>query len=102
MVNTIAIVLGSVLMLGSAYVGAAPAKRPTDVQQGKSGETGLIHVATCNDGKEYWAKTNEHRGACSGHGGVASWTDGSPVKAKGRKTSYRFDAIPASEECNHY
>jgi hypothetical protein len=50
----------------------------------------MIHVATCNDGKEYWAKTNEHRGACSGHGGVASWVDGSEVKSKGRKTSYRF------------
>lgn len=93
MINTIAIVLGSVLMLGSAYASGAPAaKRPTDVQKGTSGQTGMIHVATCNDGKEYWARTNEHRGACSGHGGVATWTDGSPVKATGRKTAYKLGA----------
>lgn len=49
----------------------------------------LTHVATCNDGKEYYAPTNEHRGACSGHGGVQSWTDGSEVKSHGRKTEYR-------------
>ena len=47
-----------------------------------------IHVATCNDGKEYYARTNEHRGACSGHKGVAKWADGTPVKAS-KASSYR-------------
>jgi hypothetical protein len=84
MVNATAIILGSLLMLGSAYAGAAPAP----VQKGKSGETGTIKVATCKDGKEYWAPTNEHRGACSGHGGVAVWADGSPVKAP-KSSRYR-------------
>lgn len=84
--NAIATMVGAALILFSAYASAAP--KPTDVQKGKSGETGLIKVATCKDGKEYWAPTNEHRGACSGHGGVASWADGSPVKA-GRTSRYR-------------
>jgi len=51
----------------------------------------LVPVATCNDGKTMMG-TNpaEHRGACSGHGGVASWADGSPARSHGgRKTSYR-------------
>lgn len=48
-----------------------------------------VHVATCRDGKEMYAKTNEHRGACSGHGGVASWANGSPVKSHERKTEYK-------------
>lgn len=85
----IASMIASLIALGAATAYGAPAKPAPDVQKGKSGETGLIHVATCNDGKEYWAKTNEHRGACSGHGGVAVWMDGSPVKGSGRKTQYR-------------
>lgn len=46
-------------------------------------------LATCNDGKTMYSETGDHRGACAGHGGVKAWADGSPVKAKGRKTSYR-------------
>lgn len=47
-------------------------------------------LATCNDGKTEYSTTGDHRGACSGHGGVASWADGSPVRAKAHKTtSYR-------------
>jgi hypothetical protein len=46
-------------------------------------------VATCNDGKTMYSETGDHRAACSGHGGVKAWADGSPVKSKGRKTSYR-------------
>lgn len=42
----------------------------------------LIKVATCNDGKEYYAPTNDHRFACAGHKGVAKWEDGSPMRAK--------------------
>lgn len=50
----------------------------------------MVEVATCNDGKVYSHVTGERRGACSGHGGVASWADGSPVKAKGgSRTSYK-------------
>jgi len=49
----------------------------------------LVHVATCNDGKELYKPTNQHIGACRGHGGVKSWADGSAVKAKGGKSEYR-------------
>lgn len=46
-------------------------------------------VAVCNDGQTMYSTTpTEHRGACSGHGGVASFADGSPVKSHTRKTSY--------------
>lgn len=89
MKTLIATMIASLIAFGAATAYAAPAARPTDVQKAKSGETGMIHVATCNDGKEYWARTEEHRGACSGHGGVAAWSDGSPVKSGARKTSYR-------------
>jgi hypothetical protein len=87
MKTLIASMLASLIAIGAAT--AYGADKPTDVQKSKSGEDGLIRVATCNDGKEYWARTNEHRGACSGHGGVAAWADGSEVKSHGRKTSYR-------------
>lgn len=46
-------------------------------------------LATCNDGKTMYSETGDHRGACSGHGGVKAWADGSPVKSHGKKTSYR-------------
>jgi hypothetical protein len=46
-------------------------------------------VATCADGKVYRSASGEHRGACSGHGGVVAWADGSPVKSNKRKTEYR-------------
>lgn len=86
MKTTIALMLASLFTFGAAVATAAPS---VDVQHSKSGQDGQIKVATCNDGKAYWSRTNEHRGACSGHGGVAAWTDGSPVHSNGRKTSYR-------------
>lgn len=43
-------------------------------------------VAKCRDGKSWHSDSKEHRGVCSGHGGVESWTDGTPVKGKGRKS----------------
>lgn len=47
-------------------------------------------VATCRDGKTAYSASDEHRGKCSGHGGVASWADGSPVRSKGgAKDEYR-------------
>lgn len=48
-----------------------------------------VKVATCVDGKVMCAATNEHRGACASHGGVASWADGSEVKSHARKTEYK-------------
>lgn len=45
-------------------------------------------VATCKDGQTYSNDTGHHVGACRGHGGVAKWADGSPVKAKGGHSSY--------------
>lgn len=81
----------SLALLFSAVALGAPAAKPVDTKHSVSGNgtDGLIKVATCTDGKAYYAPTNEHRGACSGHGGVAEWSDGTPVKAHARKTSYR-------------
>lgn len=59
---------------------AAPAKGP---------DVAGVETATCRDGMTYYHPTGEHRGACSGHGGVAQWADGSPVKSHGRKGAYR-------------
>lgn len=50
---------------------------------------GRALVATCKDGKTYWHPTGEKRGACSGHGGVAKWADGSEVKSHAKKTEYK-------------
>ncbi len=53
------------------------------------------HVATCADGKEFYTSSigkdgkPSHAGACAGHGGVAKWTDGSPVKSHAKKTEYK-------------
>jgi hypothetical protein len=98
----IAAMLATFLSLGFATAYAADktptkaASKPTpgdatkaDAKRSKSGaggDNGLIRVATCADGKAYFAPTNEHRGACSGHGGVVEWADGSPVRAKGGKS----------------
>ncbi len=46
-------------------------------------------LAKCNDGKTMYSTTGDHRGACAGHGGVAAWADGSPVKSHKPKTSYK-------------
>jgi hypothetical protein len=48
----------------------------------------MVPVATCADGGTYSNLTGEHRGACSGHGGVVAWADGSPVKSHAPKSSY--------------
>ena len=66
----------------------APAAKP--VPSASKGD-GKEKVADCRDGTSAWsANTTEHRGLCSGHGGVASYADGSPVKAKSeRKGEYR-------------
>lgn len=45
-------------------------------------------LATCRDGQTMYSATGDHRGACSGHGGVASWADGSPVHSSAPKTRY--------------
>ena len=49
-----------------------------------------VHVATCNDGKEYYNSTNDHRFACAGHKGVKAWSDGSPDRAKGSKGTREY------------
>lgn len=58
-------------------------------------EDAKVKVATCRDGKDFYTSSvgrdgkPSHMGACSGHGGVATWADGSPVKSHERKTEYR-------------
>lgn len=70
---------GALLLFAGGLATAAPAvKGPV-----------LKPVATCADGKTYSNASGEHRGACSGHGGVVSWADGSPVRARGRASSYK-------------
>lgn len=81
----VSLMLASMLSLAGSVALASPAKSPS--ASGVAND-GLIHVATCNDGKEYWNATGEHRGACGGHKGVAKWADGSPVKAR-KASSYR-------------
>lgn len=75
------IVSGLVVGLLACYSGtlhAAPTAAPK-----------LKPVATCADGGTYSNVSGEHRGACSGHGGVVAWADGSPVASKaGRTSSY--------------
>lgn len=73
----------ALVMLAASTVHAAPSKPPQAAPEG-------VKTAVCNDGKTYYSPTGEHRGACSGHHGVASWSDNSPVRSKGgAKTSYR-------------
>ncbi len=67
------------LLTYRAALGAESTKAPVKVE-----------CATCNDGKVMWcANPADHRGFCSGHQGVASYTDGSPVKSHTRKTEYK-------------
>lgn len=74
MKTRIASMIATTVILFSAIAMGAEAMKP---------------VATCNDGKVFSSVTGDHRGACSGHGGVAKWADGSPVKSHGKKTSYK-------------
>ena len=67
----------SLSMFWTALAFAAPANDKT------------VHVATCNDGKEMYSATNQHRGACASHGGVKVWGDGTPVKSHAKKSDYR-------------
>lgn len=56
----------------------------------KGAEPERKKVAVCADGKEYWSTSDKHQGACRGHGGVAQWADGSPVRSKAaKKGEYR-------------
>lgn len=75
------------LMLAQSVAFAKPTDK-APVPSASKGD-GKEHVATCNSGKEYWSSSTEHRGACSGEGGVKSWADGSPVRSKARKGEYR-------------
>ena len=74
----IALMLASLVTLGAAVASAAPAAKL---------DNGKIHVATCNDGKEYYNLTGDHRGACSGHKGVKVFADGTVPKSRGGKSS---------------
>lgn len=75
------------LILALAMPAYAAPKAPSSPVAASKPAEGVL-TATCRDGKSYYHPTGEHRGACSGHQGVASWTDGSPVKAKSG-ASYR-------------
>lgn len=82
-------------LLASSAAYAAPSDLPNRGPRGKAdagyapAHSDLIEVATCKDGTKMWAPTNEHRGACRGHGGVASWADGSPVRTRKGSREYR-------------
>jgi hypothetical protein len=84
--RTVSLMLVTLGMFLASVANAAPPAKAAPV---KDATAGMVLTATCNDGKDYYSKTGEHRGACSGHGGVASWADGSEVKSKGRKTAYK-------------
>lgn len=79
--------LASALAIGFILMGTAFGAAPKTAA--KPAAPSLIPVATCNDGKVYSHATGEKRGACAFHGGVASWSDGTPVKSKNAKGSYR-------------
>ncbi len=65
---------------------AAKGERPASA---KPGDVAGVYVAECRDGLRYYHPTGERRGACSGHGGVAAFADGTTPKSKGGKGSYR-------------
>ena len=47
-------------------------------------------AAECNDGKTaYSVNPAEHRGLCSGHGGVKVFADGTAPKSHAKRTDYR-------------
>ena len=84
--HTLRIALAASILAVSSMAFAAPKPAPA-VKASQATDTD-IEIATCRDGKKYYGPTNEHRGACSGHGGVASWSDGTPVKAP-KSSRYR-------------
>ena len=50
----------------------------------------MKEAAVCRDGKTaYSVNPAEHRGLCSGHGGVDHYADGSAPKSHARKTEYK-------------
>lgn len=69
--------IGAGLFFGAHGIGWAADKAPA-----------MKPLATCADGVHESSATGDHRGACSGHGGVVAWADGSPVKSHKAKTSY--------------
>lgn len=75
------------LMLVQSVAFAKPAEK-APVPSASKGD-GREKIADCNNGKEYWSTSTDHRGACSGAGGVKAWADGSPVRSKARKGEYR-------------
>ena len=84
--HTLRIVLAASILAVSSMAFAAPKPAPATSKASQPTED-MVHVADCANGKQYWAPTNEHRGACSGAGGVIRWTDGSPVRSKGPKSN---------------
>lgn len=75
----IGILGGALLSFWTALAFAAPATKPE-----------MQKAATCNDGKAaYSVNPAEHRGLCSGHGGVATFADGTAPKSHGKRTDYR-------------
>ncbi len=76
------IILAIALCFASTAYAADKAPAPSD--------SARVLMATCNDGSEYWTTATTHQGACARHGGVKSYADGSPVKARGgKKGEYR-------------
>lgn len=72
-----------------AILAVALATLPAALAFGADKAPDMKPLATCADGKHEYSVTGDHRGACSGHGGVVAWADGSPVKSHKPKTSYR-------------
>ncbi len=80
---TIAITSATIALCGATFAHAAD-KAPT--KGPKPGD--MRPVATCADGGTYSNDSGEHRGACSGHGGVIKWTDGSPVHSNKKHSAF--------------
>lgn len=86
--NKTIIAIATVLQLaivGSAYAAPKTTKAPAAVTKPADN---MKPLATCADGQTMYSATGDHRGACSGHGGVVAWADGSPVKSHTAKTRY--------------
>lgn len=83
MVKRIAIYLAlvSATMYAATALGA-PAAKP-------AAKDDMVFVAECNNGKKYYHKTGERRGACSGQSGVKVWADGTAPKSSGGRSAVR-------------